>query len=240
MEAGRAWMPDRLLLESPIETLHRWSRDPDLTTTGRTLAGKRVSILEHQEMMLDQVERFVESGECEETVAGAAGLVAYWRETLGFLQRGDHDRAARRVEWLAKRRVLESAMSGSGLDWAAPEIRQLDLCFGDLTPERSVFYSLRAAGAVDELVSPAQVAHYRQHPPDDTRARARTTLVRQLGQDNVVSVDWAEVRVRHGGQVYAVQLPRPDQPVVPHSDLTTELVEETALRYHSLRPYMNF
>jgi hypothetical protein len=155
--------------------------------------------------------------------------------------RRDEDRAARRVEWLARRRLLETAMEAAGhLNWQSLEVRALDLCFGELHPERGIYSALAATGAFDEVAAPADVAHFKQHPPADTRALARTSLIRQLGEENVVSVDWAEVRVRSGHRVIGVQLPDPDRPVAPQSDLTAALIEETARRLQPLRPYINY
>jgi proteasome accessory factor A len=239
MEAGGEWMPQDLLLEKPIQALQVWSRDPELAAKAQLVSGAWVTALEHQEMVLDQVERFVSTGSCDESVADAADIAAYWRETLGYLQHEDLDRAARRVEWLAKRRVLEAAIESRGdLGWQSLEIRHLDLSFGDLNVERGVYWALLRNGAIDELVNAADIAHYKRHPPDDTRAQARTTLVRQLGHEHIVSVDWAEVRVRFKGDVYSVHLPNPEQSEVTLNDLSVELIEQAARDFHTLKPYI--
>ena len=239
MEAGTQWMPEALLLEAPIAALRNWSRDPGLTTTARLINGRHVTALQHQEMVLDQVARFVDTGIADEAVADAREIVAFWRETLGLLLRGDEDRASRRVEWLAKRRVLQAAMaSRANLDWQSLEIRHLDLSFGDLNTNRGVYWSLLEANAIDQLSTTAEIARYKIHPPSDTRAQARTTLIRQLGENHIVSVDWAEVRLRNEGKIYSVHLPRPDHAVVALNDLTAELVEQSHQRYHSITPYI--
>jgi len=236
MEAGREWMLDTLLLETPIDALHTWSRDPGLTTTARLTGGQRVTALEHQEMLLDQIESFVATGVCDAAVANAAQVVAYWRETLGMLRARDEDRAARRVEWLAKRRVLQAAMSSADLDWRALEIRHLDLSFGDLNVERGVYWALLASDGVDLPPGYGDPGHYKHYPPADTRAQARTALLAQLGNESVVSVDWDEVRVRSNGHVYRVSLPDPGRSVVALNDLSAELVQRSGERPLYLAP----
>ena len=238
MEHADSWMAAELLLESPIQALHSWSRDPDLKCSARLVGGTQVTALEHQEMMLNQVARFVSDGHAERSVPEASRLVDYWRETLGFLQGKDEDRAARRVEWLAKRRILQAAMSGrQNLDWQSLKIRHLDLSFGDLHKERGVYWALLANDAIDLPVTMAEIAYYKHHPPSDTRAWARTALIQQFGDEHIVSVDWAEVQIRNNGHLYKITLPNADQAIISLSDLRVELFEQLTQKFHSLNSY---
>lgn len=125
------------------------------------------------------------------------------------------------------------------LDWQSPELRQLDLCFGDLDPAMGIYFTLAANDAVDRIVDPPRVAHFKRHPPSDTRAHARTALIRQLG-DDVVSVDWDEVRVRHGHRLLKVLLPEPDQALVSSDDETIELLEQRTRVLRHLKPFIGY
>ncbi|MDA1076208.1 MAG: proteasome accessory factor PafA2 family protein [Proteobacteria bacterium] len=238
MEAGSEWMHPSVILESPIDALRTWSRDPDLTATARLIDGRRVTALEHQELLLDQIERLVATGIIDDAVPDAAGVAAYWRETLNFLINRDWDRAARRVEWLAKRQVLQGAMTARpDLDWQSLAIRHLDMSFGDLNVDRGVYWALLRNDLIDQPVSQAHITNFKHHPPSDTRASARTSLIRQLG-DSVASVDWAEIRVRGPKEVFSIHLPDPDQAGIPTHDLAAALIEEKARQFYSLSPHI--
>ena len=228
MESGSQWMPSSLLLAEPLVALHTWSRDPGLTATAELVDGRRVTALEHQSLLVDHITRYLETGACEHAVSDAAGIVAYWRETVELLQRGDEDRAARRIEWLARHRILQAAIERRpSLDWHSPGIRQLDLCFGDLDPERGVFWALQDSGAVDALFTPEQVARFKHAPPDDTRAHARVKLLWAFGEHRVEAVDWSEIRIRHEGRRYRLDLPDPGEPTVDVDSLALELIERS-------------
>ncbi|MCZ6889145.1 MAG: proteasome accessory factor PafA2 family protein [Gammaproteobacteria bacterium] len=213
MEAGPRWMPMDLLLESPVLAVRRWSRDSSLQARQPTLTGKQVTAVEHQRMLVDTVGRFIASGRLDGMVADAQGILAYWDETLKFLETGDDERAARRIEWLAKKRVLQTVMENrDDLDWSSAAIRRLDMMFSDLDEHRGIYWKLVAGDAVDRLPSPADILHFRSYPPQDTRARVRGTLIRRLGAAGISSADWATMRLRDGYRTFAIDLPDPADP----------------------------
>jgi hypothetical protein len=76
------------------------------------------------------------------------------------------------------------------------ELRELDLRYHDLDPERSLFALLESAGLLRREVDPARVAAAQRQPPDGTRAGARAEVIRWAhgqGLAEDVLLDWGRV-----------------------------------------------
>ncbi len=193
-----------LALERPEQAVKVWSHDPSLRTAARLLGGGRLTAVQHQQRFLAGARRFVERGGCEGLVPEAPQIVALWQDTLDKLERRDWDGLAPRLDWVLKRRLIEQALDGaSGLDWASPEVKQLDLVYASLD-ESGLHGVMRRAGLVERLVSDGEIRAARNEPPDDTRAYTRAMLLRRWGRQ-VESMDWDRVRFAAG----AIAMPDP-------------------------------
>jgi Pup amidohydrolase len=184
-----------LILDDPVEAIHAWSHDPDFHTPARLLGRKgALTSLEMQQAIAERAARFVESGRAEGIVPGAKRILALWTETLDQLDRGDFQALAGRLDWVLKRQILEHAMHERNLGWDAPEIKHLDLLYGSL--ENGLYRSVEQAGGIERIVTQDRIERFVHEPPSDTRAYLRAALLRRLEPDQVVSVDWDEIRVR--------------------------------------------
>src|SRR5690606_12739416 len=108
----------------------------------------------------------------EETTA----VLERWASVLERLGE-DPVLCAREVEWVAKHRLLEAMRRRDGLTWDHPRLAAMDIQWSDLRPERGLYHRLLAAGAVERLVDPEDVARAVHSPPEDTRAYFRGTVV---------------------------------------------------------------
>lgn len=193
LERGETEGNLNLLLEDPVGTVARWSRDPALTTRAGLLTGEQVTALELQRRFSDYAARFVESGGCDGTVPAARELMALWVDTLDKFSRGDFAALAPRLDWVLKLQLLERAMQQHrGLHWGSPEIQHLDFKYADL--EDGLFWACDRAGAVERLgVTEERIHHFTQQPPADTRAWTRAHLLRLAEPETVAEVDWDKI-----------------------------------------------
>lgn len=103
---------------------------------------------------------------------------------------------------------LESYMARHKLSyadyWRQREIyfslRRLDLEYHDIRRsadprQNGIFYRLQASGAVERLLTDAEIERYVTAPPEDTRAYLRGTLLARFGE-YVSHADWAEISLR--------------------------------------------
>jgi len=182
-----------LLLEDPVETVARWSRDPTLTARAGLLTGEKVTALELQQRFFDHASRFVQSGGCDGIVPAAGEIMALWADTLDKLSRRDFALLAPRLDWVLKLQLLERAMQQRPeLTWSSPEIKHLDFKYADL--EEGLFWACERAGGVERLgVSEEHIRQFTQQPPADTRAWTRAHLLRLADPETVAEVDWDKI-----------------------------------------------
>lgn len=131
--------------------------------------------------LFDRADRFLElePHECD--------LIAECR-TLLEQRRSDFPAFARRVDWAAKRLMLEEIMTELGTDWRDPTLRSYDMAYHDLDPEESLFDALVLMGRVDANPPMAEA-------PDSTRALARGLAVeRFLPQLESAAWEWITFR----------------------------------------------
>jgi proteasome accessory factor A len=184
-----------LLLDDPLTALWRWSRDPSLKTTAPLMSGQNVTAVELQRMFWEAVRPLVERGDCDEAVPEARPIFETWGETLTWLERGDFDRLARRLDWVLKSAIIQRALAQHpGLTWASPEIKHLDHLYGSL--DGGLYWTMEHAGMVERVVTDEQIARFESEPPDDTRAWTRAMILRQSEPDAVTHVDWDSIEVQ--------------------------------------------
>jgi hypothetical protein len=206
-------VPTELILDSPIEAIGAWSHDPTLSRRARLVAGGELTAVEHQLEIADRARAFVEAGRAEGIVPDAERVLSLWEMTLLELRAGDEEALSGKLDWVLKRRLCEQAIRSGNLDWNAPQIKYVDHLYAHLAPDRGLYWAMERAGAVQRLVSAAQIERGVHEPPDETRAWLRAQILRRVDRDAVVSVDWDEIRLRlpPGGQagrpVAAYRLP---------------------------------
>ena len=181
---------DRLALRDPVQAVHRVSHDLDLTARLELVDGRHLTALEIQAEYLAAVrEALAVVGDAPDEQT--ADVLDRWESLLDRLGR-DPASCAREVEWLAKLRLLDGMRRRDHLAWDHPRLSAVDLQWSDVRPERGLYHRLVAAGAVELLVTPEQVADAVRHPPQDTRAYFRGEAVARYGA-HVSAASWDSV-----------------------------------------------
>jgi Pup amidohydrolase len=192
----------KLMLEDPVATVSRWSRDLTLTAPARLLTGETVTAIELQRRFFELAARFVEDGGCEGAVPAARDILALWADTLDKLSRGDLSALASRLDWVLKLQLLEHAMQQQpDLKWSSPAIKHLDFKYADL--EEGLFWACYQADLVENAgVTENRIQRFSQEPPENTRAWTRAHLLRRADPATVADVDWDKItfkfRSQHG------------------------------------------
>jgi Pup amidohydrolase len=181
---------DRLTLRDPVQATRLVSHDLTLSTRLELADGRFLTALEIQRAYLDAVRGALEHvGEPldEQT----RDVLDRWGSLLDRLGE-DPASCAREVEWLAKLRLLEGMRRRDHLAWDHPRLAAVDLQWSDLRPERGLYHRLVAAGAVELLVTPEEVADAVVHPPRDTRAYFRGEAVSRYAAE-ISAASWDSV-----------------------------------------------
>ena len=175
----------KLSFRAPVQALRNVSHDLSLSRPLRLYDGTTATALEVQGEIVQAAGRYLD----EHGPEGAGGDDAYavldaWRETIETLER-DPMELADRLDWVAKKKVLEAYRERDGMGWSDARLRALDLQYHDMRPDRSVFNRLGIRTIVDDEA--AAVASI--EPPDHTRAFFRGECLRRF-PDAIVAANW--------------------------------------------------
>lgn len=198
-----------LALEDPLTAVRVWSRDPTLRARVPLVGGRRVTVVDLQQRILDAACTLAERGGLLGVVPDADRILGYWADTLERLRRREWPELARRLDWVLKLGMLERAMhQDPTVGWDSERLKLLDHLYSSLDPAEGLFWIWERAGRVDQLVSEDAVEWLTREPPEDTRAWTRAMLLRRAGTDAIEHVDWDHIHFGLGGG--GVRLPLPD------------------------------
>ena len=182
-------VPDVKLLD-PVQAIREISRDLEYRWEVQLEDGRYTTASEIQYQYLELAERYLRGLDSE-----ADWVLDEWRFVLDALV---HDPMALvdRVDWVTKKWLLESFMEAEQLDWQDTWVQSLDLEYHNLNPGRGLYFDLRKQGIVRKVVSDEMVNRAMVTPPQDTRARARSAVMRELTDHKArYVIDWDSIYV---------------------------------------------
>ena len=181
---------DDIKLLDPVQAIRDISRDMTYRWEVQLEDGRYTTATEIQRAYLDLAERYLR-GRDEES----DWVLDEWRFVIDALEH-DPGCLVDRVDWVAKKWLLEYFMREEGLDWQDTWIQSLDLEYHNLNTARSLYFDLYARGLVKRIVSDEQINQAITHPPANTRARARSRVMRALtDQKTRYQIDWDSICV---------------------------------------------
>ena len=182
-------VPDIKLLD-PVQAIREISRDLEYRWEIQLEDGTCTTATEIQFQYLELAERYLRGLDGE-----ADWVLDEWRFVLDALV---HDPMALvdRVDWVTKKWLLESFMAAEQLDWNDTWVQSLDLEYHNLNPGRGLYFDLREQGIVKKVVPDQMVNRAIVTPPQDTRARARSAVMRELTDHKArYVIDWDSIYV---------------------------------------------
>jgi proteasome accessory factor A len=187
-----------LSLENPIRAIREISHDTTCTRTVKLANGRELSALELQTEYFEKTARFLERRGADDT---SKLLIDEWEGALKALSAQDPERLARKVDWVAKRLMIERYMAKHDLSLGSPRIALLDLAYHDVNRSRGLYYLLERGNAVDRAVDDAAVEIAMREPPQTTRAKLRGDFIRQAkAKRRDYTVDWVHLKLNDQAQ----------------------------------------
>lgn len=176
-------------LVRPLEDLRRISADASLRSTSEVHGGRWLTAIAIQRHYWEHV-----SQTCDLEPAWKRWVLNEWREVLDDLE-VDPERCRDRVDWVAKRALLQQFQDQEGLDVSDPWLRSLDLEYHRVDPEHGLFHGLERSGWFRRFdgVDPCQETLWT--PPETTRAWVRGTLIGRFGTA-IESAQWDHVTLK--------------------------------------------
>ncbi len=135
-------------------------------------------------------------------------LLREWEAVLNDLER-DIMLCRDRVDWVAKKELLEALRAEEQLSWTDPWLQSIDLEYHNIALESGLFYELLRQGTMRRFVTEAEIKRAIFSPPEDTRAYFRGRSVARFN-DQIKSIQWDEIVFANGVSPQRVHLGQPN------------------------------
>jgi proteasome accessory factor A len=211
--AESSLLPRHTNLADPVQTLREVSRDQTFRWIVELQNGRTIPAIDLQRKYLAASKHYF-AGRDRET----DWILAEWETVLNDLER-DPTSLIDRIDWAAKKWLLETFKESEGVDWDDPWLKSLDLEYHNLDPKRGLYHGLLAQGMVSRLIPEERLQEAMIYPPQNTRAKARSAVLTALaGRKIRYIVDWDSIYLE--GEQHLVM----DNPFDTYSTQVKELV----------------
>ncbi len=198
-----------LEIVDPIAAIRYISRDTTLTWDVDLQNGQTVTAIDIQRTYLNFVQDMMTRP--NETTQW---ILAEWENVLDDLET-DWKRLTTRLDWAAKKWVLDAFVEAEGLDWDDQWLKSLDLEYHNIDPDTGIFYALQSEGSMRRVITDHQISHAITHPPINTRARVRGYLMQNLKKQKMQCiVDWYHI---YAGQTECYEMKEPLDTSLPNA-----------------------
>ncbi len=180
----------------PVRAIREYSLDATLRHVAPDDEGRTRSAWDYQDELWHVAQRYVERHGAAAVASPpeVRDILQQWREMLDGVR--DHpEEVADRVDWVAKRRVVQGFQSRYNLAPRDAKLRAIDLQYHDVRRDKSLAQRV----GLREMSTEDQVRHAVQHAPESTRAYFRGECVTRF-PDDIVSANWDSIvfDVGHG------------------------------------------
>jgi hypothetical protein len=192
-------------LQSEIEAMNEFARDWMLVRTVQDSKNRDRSALELQRLYLKIVKQWL--GNKEDVPAEAWDIVGMWQTTLNQMVLKPQSQSelpmtlVGRIDWLTKLWLLNQMESGTS--WQVR--KKIDIRYHELS-EDGYHRQLTSYLNLAPVIRDSEIERARRTPPNDSPARRRGSLIRELsGENSDLRVDWRNATYELDGTHYAVQ-----------------------------------
>ena len=131
----------------------------------------------------------------------AKKLLDEWRDALEALADGEPDRLGRKVDWVAKRILIDRYRAKHDLPLSSPRVGLLDLAYHDVNRQRGLYYLIERGDRVERVTDETEISRAMREPPQSTRAKLRGDFIRTAKQKRRdYTVDWVHLKLNDQAQ----------------------------------------
>jgi Pup amidohydrolase len=184
--ATREWTPLH-----PVQEMHAVSHDTSLTHQLQLSGGRRMTALQMQWEFLEAAQDFCARSDHAEQDPQTDEILDLWQEVLTLLAT-DPRQLADRIDWIAKREIMDGFVRRDGLSWDSPRLQLIDLQYADIRRDKGLAARLEDRGRLRRMFSDDEVAVAVDRAPEDTRAYFRGECLRRYPA-SVAAASWDSV-----------------------------------------------
>jgi Pup amidohydrolase len=189
----------QLEIAQPIDANKSISRDQTYDWIIELKDGRKISAIDVQRIYLRAASRLDDAGDEIQWV------LREWENVLNDLER-DAMSTRDRVDWAAKKFLLNALQEEEKLSWTDPWLQSIDLEYHNVDLESGLNYELVRQGSMRRFVSEDDIKMSIFNPPETTRAFFRGRSVARFN-DEIASIQWDEVVFANGASSRRVVLP---------------------------------
>ncbi len=184
-------LPSEVKLDDPLGALKSVSRDERYKWLIKRGGGQTISAIDLQRIYLQAAQEHLK-GKDEQT----DWALEEWQSTLDGLER-DPMAMGDRLDWVAKKQMLQEFMDSENVDWHDDVLQSLDMEYHNINPQTSLYYGLQEMGSMKRVCTDEEIQRATVEPPQNTRAKGRSAVISSLIQQkwNRYLIDWDWVRV---------------------------------------------
>ncbi|MEP6602460.1 MAG: depupylase/deamidase Dop [Spartobacteria bacterium] len=168
------------------------SRDPNFDWIIELKDGRKISAVDVQRMYLQAAAK-IDMNEDRQWI------LREWENVLNDLER-DAMATSDRVDWAAKKFLLNALQEEEKLSWSDPWLQSIDLEYHNVDLARGLYYELARQGSMRRFVSEEDIRMSIFTPPETTRAFFRGRSVARFN-DKISSIQWDEIVFGKGDRV---------------------------------------
>ncbi len=209
-----------LTLRDPVRSIREVSHDLTLQNQLIMDDGTSRTALEIQSDFLEMALAYTSSRSLDPV---QKDVLQKWEEVIGALKRDPMELDAR-IDWVIKKRLIESYMDRKNLSWDDSQVQMLDLQYHDSRPEKGLYHLLERQGKVERIVTDEEIQHAVHNPPRDTRAFFRGECLKRYPSE-VFGVNWDSISF--GLEDESIKRVMMSEPLKGTSEFVEELLDRS-------------
>lgn len=206
-----------LTLQNPLKAIRQVSTAFDHPL--EMSKGPPMTALQIQRRLLERAEAYQYSDAAAQ-LPDYGLIVERWAKVLDGLEglklstdldiEDDPGDLIRKLDWVLKLWLLNRYRHSRNCGWDHPWLQVLDLHYHGLDDGEGLFYHLQADGMTDRLIADAEIGHFVDQAPEDTRAWFRSRCIQKFAAE-ILWLNWEVVGFNHGNVHRMIPLLNPLQ-----------------------------
>jgi proteasome accessory factor PafA2 len=205
IERGEA---PQLEIAQPVDANKSISRDQTYDWIIELKDGRKISAIDVQRIYLHAASKLDPSSSGFGSLGNGeewGWILREWENVLNDLER-DVTATGDRIDWVAKKFLLDALQEEEKLVWSDPWLQSIDLEYHNLDLDHGLYYELVRKGLMRRITSEEEIKTAIFTPPETTRAFFRGRAVARFN-DEISSIQWDEIVFGNGAQSYRIALP---------------------------------
>jgi proteasome accessory factor A len=184
-------VPAEVRLEDPLRALKSVSRDGSYRWLVELRGGATLPAVDLQRIYLQAAKQHLTGKNAQTDWA-----LREWEGVLDGLEK-DPMQLGDRLDWVAKKLMLEEYIKAEGTGWNDDVLHSLDLEYHNIDARQSLYGGLEEMNAVRRVLANEDIARAVSTPPQNTRAKGRAQIISTLIERgwNRYLIDWDWVRI---------------------------------------------